>query len=1154
MRKILRKIKKRYFILMLALIVFVVSYSVINLNSSYSVDDAGEETEITQLNPMYIANNKTLNPEWLTYLNSSTEEQESYQLIPDKYLEDGIVENNLTVYEKADREYGATVTDSYYNLKNSNRTLPNRNQNTSGLCWAFASLSAVESTMIKEGLHSTSSPVRLAVRQMDYASATGNNLSEGINPYGSAYRTSVYNVGGFAETPYGILASGVSPMVEDGSRWAWNDSTARRSMRDVLDVSNTKYFVSDIAKYGKQSYNQSRNGSDAFIQSIKSHVKDYGEVAIGSIGPSTKYGGNCLYTDSSGITLINEKGNCNPIDPNNGHSMTIIGWDDNYTYKYCRGTSSTSDYYSGCPDVVEGKGAFILKNSWGNSVPNPYLAYSSLIDYAYGIVNVVNRDWDINYDKTKPRKFMKTSSNAYEVTYKKSEMNETIKWVTFEATTANTSYEIWAKNGDGEYTKIKSSFTSPYAGFVGADVSEFNISATSFSVKVVLGSGELRDINVFASYASSNSQVYAETIVPTEIMSSATTFDIYTETRNIPSGVNISYKVFSSGGADITSMFTFGNTYNLNGFVDSTVTVSRNINDSEIKLITYYNNSAYNTDKITIRNKNGLWESGTGISTDPFIIKTAQDFKNIFTDEVYLDSYFKLNNDIDFSGVSYNPTSAVGAFTGHFDGNGHSIYNLSVTASYGTLFAEVFDGTVTDLSINNSTFKSTSGVYAGVIAATSSYSTFSNIVIGDDVSIIGSYDYVGGIVGFGREVELENVANFATIKNNKNVLDTYTGGIVGYSEDSFYENVFNRGNLTVSNGYLGGITGRLEIYGEYEYNELRKIYNRSTLSGGYLTGGLVGYDHGSTINYAYTIDNGSGSGDYYGAITGLVDGVDYFNIYHLSSGDFWARYPENASVNYDNIIKLTSSSAKSKSTYDAFDFSYDWVMRDNYPVLRDINVYFMTSINASDITVNKKQTKTIEYSVTPTNAVFKKVKYTSDKTSVATVDENGKVKGVASGTANITLKSLDDSSVIAKIKVTVTNIQLDFGTLNVDEENSLIRLNPETKVSSVLNQITTSGTIGIKNYKNVTLTNDKLVGTGSVVAITVSGSTVNYTVIVMGDVTGSGKVGTGSLIKLANHDFVGGIINESYFLKAADLNGDNKVSFSDVMKLANSLK
>ncbi len=72
---------------------------------------------------------------------------------------------------------------------------------------------------------------------------------------------------------------------------------------------------------------------------------------------------------------------------------------------------------------------------------------------------------------------------------------------------------------------------------------------------------------------------------------------------------------------------------------------------------------------------------------------------------------------------------------------------------------------------------------------------------------------------------------------------------------------------------------------------------------------------------------------------------------------------------------------------------------------------------AIDLSVGASET--IEYTLTPTEASYQKLQFTSDKTSVATVDENGTVKAVGVGTAVITMKpELGSASATVTVNVT----------------------------------------------------------------------------------------------------------------------------------------
>ena len=468
--------------------------------------------------------------------------------------------------------------------------------------------------------------------------------------------------------------------------------------------------------------------------------------------------------------------------------------------------------------------------------------------------------------------------------------------------------------------------------------------------------------------------------------------------------------------------------------VDSNIAVLNRINAESITIYTYYNGIKYDTDVISIISENGLWSEGSGSASDPFIIKTAEDFKNIFAESLYLDSYFKFANDIDFSGVSYEPTINKGAFRCVIDGNGYAIYNLTVTSPTASLIYDLYDGTVKNLSINNSSFTNSSGVYAGAIAAVSTYGVIENVVVGPDVTISGSFDFAGGLIGMGREVDFKDVANYSDVTNNSTSNNAYNGGIIGYAEGSYFERVFNMGDVTSKNAVTGGIAGRLELENGSDSNILSYIYNRGDVEGSTFNGGLFGYDIGSSLEYAYSIDNGDAGGTCYGGLSGLANYSTYYNVYVYTNGEYLYRYPNDGSVTSGGLVKMTSTQSKNQSTYTKFDFSNVWKMEDSYPVFRRFDVNFITGITASNLSVNKNKYKNISYSITPSDARFKRLQFTSSKTSIATVDSNGRVKGVAEGNTTIKLKTTDGTNISKSITVNVTNIPLDFGSLNVDEE------------------------------------------------------------------------------------------------------------------------
>ncbi|WP_333474033.1 Ig-like domain-containing protein [Weissella koreensis] len=76
-------------------------------------------------------------------------------------------------------------------------------------------------------------------------------------------------------------------------------------------------------------------------------------------------------------------------------------------------------------------------------------------------------------------------------------------------------------------------------------------------------------------------------------------------------------------------------------------------------------------------------------------------------------------------------------------------------------------------------------------------------------------------------------------------------------------------------------------------------------------------------------------------------------------------------------------------------------------------------LNKNTLSLKIGASETLIASVTPEDADNKAGKWASDKTSIATVDKNGKVTAVVAGTAKITFTT-DDGSIIATCTVTIT--------------------------------------------------------------------------------------------------------------------------------------
>lgn len=100
-------------------------------------------------------------------------------------------------------------------------------------------------------------------------------------------------------------------------------------------------------------------------------------------------------------------------------------------------------------------------------------------------------------------------------------------------------------------------------------------------------------------------------------------------------------------------------------------------------------------------------------------------------------------------------------------------------------------------------------------------------------------------------------------------------------------------------------------------------------------------------------------------------------------------------------------------------------------------------LDLTDITLDAGETKTLKATVNPDNATDKTVTWASTKSSVATVDNSGKVTGVDNGIASVTATSGGKSaSCKVTVVVLVKSITLDKTSATITKEKDQLTLTP----------------------------------------------------------------------------------------------------------------
>jgi hypothetical protein len=301
------------------------------------------------------------------------------------------------------------------------------------------------------------------------------------------------------------------------------------------------------------------------------------------------------------------------------------------------------------------------------------------------------------------------------------------------------------------------------------------------------------------------------------------------------------------------------------------------------------------------------WD-GNGVEGDPYQIWEANDMQAIGANPVYWDAHFLLCADIDlgaYTGTSYNIIGSGLPFTGVFDGNNHTISNLTYDST-GTncigLFGQIKDpnAEVKDLGLINPDVNAgtaagvgslvgsfwagtISGCYVeggsvtgghsvgGLVGDTMIYGYISNSYYEGNVT---GYNLIGGLVGYNNSQisECHSTGN-VTGENNEigglvghNARDGYissshsegnvtgedwVGGLVGWNDEGYISNCYSTGDVTAWD-YVGGLVGW------NEYGDIERCFSEGGISGRYSVGGLVGYAGGGNIQGSYSLGSATG--------------------------------------------------------------------------------------------------------------------------------------------------------------------------------------------------------------------------------------------------------------------------------------------------------
>ena len=324
---------------------------------------------------------------------------------------------------------------------------------------------------------------------------------------------------------------------------------------------------------------------------------------------------------------------------------------------------------------------------------------------------------------------------------------------------------------------------------------------------------------------------------------------------------------------------------------------------------------------VSARAETNVWDGtiasgfavGTGTENNPYQINTAAELayfaENVNAGNWYDGEYIILKNNINLNNQEWTPIgNHSNSFRGNFDGRNHTVTGMQISnssADYVGLFGEC-----TKFNVN---------------------SAIKNITVKD--SVICGENVVGAIVGYAKEINIENCRSIGNTINGKTDVGGICGKIGGYSVGKVSQ-CYNSSKVT-GRGRVGGIAGMGGIAENCLNTGEIMIINKAHKSAG---GGIFGIFDDTTASASITacVNLGKVSGgESFGGIVGSTDSKStghisncYYNMdaitggfdagTALTAGQLCGALPEGLDSTIWNEGSVDTSTAKATGTGSRF--------------------------------------------------------------------------------------------------------------------------------------------------------------------------------------------------------------------------------------------
>jgi len=959
-----------------------------------------------------------LNPKYVKYLTATKEEKKEYDEVPNAMVVDYSNNQKYVANSEVPNRYDLRAVNS------KNYVTPVRNQGNLGICWAFATAGITESHLLKTQDVSYSDNSKLiSERQLDYITS-----KNGLIDYGSEYQSFVdrsLGGGGNFYISTIALANGVS-LFDYNNFKAYNDTDlSRMELKDVIRYDKSLYEVDstinfpilNLRKSTSELTSSQENLRNNYLQAVKEEIMENGAAYVSTYMDST-----CQHYDYDAANVVIDNYECTE---SGSHAMQIIGWDDDMEYSYCADNKQHKSSTNNCRNVISGKGVWILKNSWGSSTPYPYLAYDSKntsIHFIDSMQSSSNKVWDNNYILGDGDEILTT--NTYELKDSKLRGNETLNKVKFIAEVANANYtvKVYDKN-----TLLKSFVvSSELPGLITLNVTS-DVTLTKDSKITISSEDEFIDkVSIFTSNEDEAPFIDLEKYADTKFFSGKTR--LYSETKNIPSGSTITYRLYSNN-QNVSDKITYTNNVVAENNINTLINFSSDLEVGKYRLVVVYNSTVINYIDVYITDM-----VGSGTEDDPYIITNNTQLYEIRND---LNAYYELGNDLDLTKDTHDGGrlsgksdicpegfgwEAINNFQGSFDGKGHTIKGL-------------YQKNYVICNNDNEPLYSWSNTGNGLFGSASKNTTIKNLVLEDfDITCYGGT--CSALLSkyeneYADKTAYNAVFKNIAIKNSKirgpqepnNTLSesTYGGGLFG---SMLSEN----GSIEVSNIYIDmkidgtrlSAAGPLLTYIQGKNTSIKNIHLTGDLKAGTnyneksgFIASVFAYNNTVIKNILSTVTATGVNTNLFTGVWGENFQLDSVNMIGSTSLPLCRNDNCSNGTNINIYEQNNLNKLLNRQLYNSWEnFDNNWIIRTvdgvpRIPVLKFMDFDYTT---IPDITLHQelnKKVKIYDY-ITPNIETAKKISFKSNNENIVKISEDGTLIPKSSGNTTIHIESLYD--------------------------------------------------------------------------------------------------------------------------------------------------